>query len=223
MYICKHRAWSTDRSSAGCTSTNSRCIVGFSQPLFDKVADEPLRAAVVVCSGAVRDNSKCVFRCSGVCTCISVFFRLRGLLLLIIDYLALLRALLSVLFSRVSVCASESTHQRTNAMAGDSVLRNISLEHLRRGHAPTGGEEIVLDKRTRTVGRTSHPYFSLLMFFELNRSRDLFYYSRAALCSTAILAQACFFSSTDSFSSSSASGTLDVDYLSTMYWQYFRV
>lgn len=156
LYICKHRAWSTDRSSAGCTSTNSRCIVGFLQPLFDKVADEPLRAAVVVCSGAVRDNSKCVFRCSGVCTCISVFFRLRGLLLLIIDYLALLRALLSVLFSRVSVCASESTHQRTNAMAGDSVLRNISLEHLRRGHAPTGGEEIVLDKRTRTVGRTSH-------------------------------------------------------------------
>lgn len=36
-------------------------------------------------------------------------------------------------------------------------------------------------------------YFSPLMFFELNRSRDLFYYSRAALCSTAILAQACFF------------------------------
>lgn len=31
------------------------------------------------------------------------------------------------------------------------------------------------------------------MFFELNRSRDLFYYSRAALCSTAILAQAFFF------------------------------
>lgn len=87
------------------------------------------------------------------------FFRLRGLLLLIIDYLALLRALLSVLFSRVSVCASESTHQRTNAMAGDSVLRNISLEHLRRGHAPTGGEEIVLDKRTRTVSRTSHLFF----------------------------------------------------------------
>lgn len=75
IYICKHRAWSTDRSSTGCrTSTNSRCIVGFLQPLFDKVADEPLRAAVVVCSGAVRDNSKCVFRCSGVCTYISVFF-----------------------------------------------------------------------------------------------------------------------------------------------------
>lgn len=118
------------------------------------------------------------------------FFRLRGLLLLIIDYLALLRALLSVLFSRVSVCASESTHQRTNAMAGDSVLRNISLEHLRRGHTPTGGEEIVLDKRTGCG-----PYFSPTfpaVLRELNRSRDLFY-SRAALCSTAILAQAFFF------------------------------
>lgn len=105
MYICKHRAWSTDRSSAGCTSTNSRCIVGFLQPLFDKVADEPLRAAVVVCSGAVRDNSKCVFRCSGVCTCISVFFSATRSPF--IDYRLLGAAsclTFSVVFARVCMC-----------------------------------------------------------------------------------------------------------------------
>lgn len=83
----------------------------------------------------MRDNSKCVFRCSGVCTCISsavYFFRLRGLRLLIIDYLVV-SLLLSGCF-RACLYASLEIYASTNERRWGLRSKEHLKEHLRRGH-----------------------------------------------------------------------------------------
>lgn len=124
IFICKH--WPKARiGSLDVVCRRTTSIVEFSQPLLDEAELEQQQLELL---WDVRDNSKCVFWCSGVCTCSSSFFGYRvSVYWLSITWL--LRSCFLVIFAPVFMLSLKSTHQRTNDdddVVGGSVLRNIS-------------------------------------------------------------------------------------------------
>lgn len=129
-YICKQLPKARIAFCRCSVSTNSWCIVEFSQPLLDEAKlEQP--AAGAVCSGMCEIILNAYF---GALAFVHVFpfFRLRGLRLLIIDYLVV-SLLLSGCF-RACLYAPLEIYASTNKRRWGLRSKEHLKEHLRRGH-----------------------------------------------------------------------------------------